>query len=132
MASDHDAVDCTLKAYFKALNASDAEACVSLYAKDGVTMAQNFQTQKGVDDILVWYKKTFEAITLSVSVDVKEIIIASDNYAFARTASEGTQKVKQTGETTKESNQELFVLEKVGNEWKIGRYCFCTTNPPKI
>ncbi len=28
-----------------------------------------------------------------------------------------------------ETNQELFILQKLGGDWKIARYCFCTTKP---
>ena len=131
VTSDSDAIKAVLNAYRDALVASSVDGCVSLYAKDGVTMAQNFPTQVGQDAIKVWYAKTFEAITLSVKFDIKEVVVASDEYAFARTTSAGTQKVNKTGETSQEGNQELFVIKKVDGDWKIARYCFCTTNPAK-
>jgi hypothetical protein len=28
-------------------------------------------------------------------------------------------------------NQELFVFQKIDDAWKIARYCFSTTNPPR-
>ena len=92
-------------------------------------MAQGFPTQVGHDAIREWYTNVFKAINLDVELDIKEVIVTSDEYAFARTSSSGTQKVLQTGGTSKESNQELFVLQKVGGEWKIARYCFSTQNP---
>ena len=49
----------------------------------------------------------------------------------ARTNSAGSVKVNVTGQTSREANQELFLFQKVGNEWKIARYCFSTTNPPR-
>jgi hypothetical protein len=30
-----------------------------------------------------------------------------------------------------EANQELFVFQKIDGTWKIARYCFSTTNPPR-
>ncbi len=30
-----------------------------------------------------------------------------------------------------EANQELFIFRKVGDDWKIARYSFSTTNPPR-
>jgi uncharacterized protein (TIGR02246 family) len=127
MSSDQEAIKKTLLAYGKALVAADVSTIVKLYAKDGVTMAQNFPTQVGHDAIREWYTRCFEAIALDVEFDFKEVVVASDEYAFARTTSSGTQKVQ--GQTSKESNQELFVMQKVGGEWKIARYSFSTQNP---
>jgi hypothetical protein len=64
-----------------------------------------------------------------VNFDIKDIVVTSNEYAFARTSSAGTQKVVQIGETSQEANQELFVLQKVGGEWKIARCCFNSMNP---
>jgi uncharacterized protein (TIGR02246 family) len=131
MPSDSEAIKATLNDYRDALVSSNVDPIVKLYAKDGVTMAQNFQTQIGHDAIREWYTQCFKAITLIVEFEIKEVVLASDEYAFARTSSSGTQKVNQTGQSSKEANQELFVMQKVDGEWKIARYCFCTMNPAK-
>jgi len=34
-------------------------------------------------------------------------------------------------QSSPEANQELFVFQKVDSDWKIARYCFSTTNPPR-
>lgn len=131
VTSDSDAIKATLNAYRDALVASDAKGCAKLYAADGVTMAQGFPTQIGNAAVEAWYFKCFEAIALNVKFDIQEVHVVSEKYGFARTTSAGTQKVNATGATSEEANQELFVLEKVDKEWKIARYCFSTTNPPK-
>ena len=130
MSSDSEAIKATLNAYRDALVSSDVAAVLKLYAKDGVTMAQGFPTQVGHEAVEGWYTKCFELITLNVKFDIKEVVVASDEYAFARTASTGTQKQNKSGATSNEGNQELFVMQKVDGEWKIARYCFSTTNPP--
>lgn len=73
----------------------------------------------------------FEAITLSVRFDVAEIRVVAADWAFARTNSAGMAKVNATGEGGPEANQELFVFQKIAGGWKIARYCFSTTNPPR-
>ena len=128
--SESDAIKACLNAYRDALVASDVPAVLKLYAEDGVTMAQNFETQVGHDDIKTWYTKCFELITLDVKFDIKEAVPVSEEYGFARTTSAGTQKQNATGETSKEANQELFVVKKVNGKWLIARYCFSSTNPP--
>jgi hypothetical protein len=73
----------------------------------------------------------FTAITLSVNFNIAEIHQIAPEWAIARTNSAGTVKVKVTGGGGPEANQELFVFQKVDGTWKIARYCFSTTNPPR-
>jgi len=131
VSSPDAAIRSTLNAYRDALVASDASSIVPLYVEDGVTMAQHSPTQIGHKAIEEWYTKCFELLTLDVEFTIEEVVVASDEYAFARTSSKGIQKFNATGQMSKEANQELFVMQKVGGEWKIARYCFCTMNPPK-
>lgn len=92
-------------------------------------MAQHFSTAVGSEAIAAAYDKTFAMITLSVDFDIIEIVEMGEEYAFARTASAGKVQMKAGGESA-EANQELFVLRKESGEWKIARYCFCSTLPP--
>jgi uncharacterized protein (TIGR02246 family) len=109
VASNIEAIKATLNAYRDALVASSVDDCVKLYAEDGVTMAQGFPTQVGHDAVKVWYTKCFETLTLDVKFDIREVIVASDQYAFARTNSAGTQKINKTGKISEEANQEVCV-----------------------
>jgi ketosteroid isomerase-like protein len=131
MSSAEAQIKKTLEAYRDALVASDASACASLYARDGVVMAQGFPTQVGHANVSAWYKLCFSLIQLDVEFSFHEIVVVSDKYGFARTSSAGTQKMLSTGHVSNEGNQELFVMAKEGNDWKIGRYCFSTTNGPE-
>ncbi|KAE9381980.1 hypothetical protein N431DRAFT_360521 [Stipitochalara longipes BDJ] len=118
-----------LRAYQTALNASSTSSVLPLYTSSGVFMAQHFSTAVGTEAIAAAYDKTFDMITLAVDFDIIEIVEMSEEYAFARTASKGKVQIKGGGESD-EANQELFVLKKEGGEWKIERYCFCSTLPP--
>ena len=131
MSSNEESIKALLNAYRDALVSSSVPDVIKLYAPDGVVMPPTFQTQIGHDAVETWYNKCFEAITLTVTFGIKEVIVVSDEYAFARTTSAGTQKQNATGKTSEEGNQELFVLKKVEGEWKIARYCFCITNRRK-
>jgi ketosteroid isomerase-like protein len=66
-----------------------------------------------------------------VEFKVAEVVQVAPDWAFARTNSAGTVKVHATGTCSPEANQELFVFQKIGGGWKIARYCFSTTNPPR-
>jgi uncharacterized protein (TIGR02246 family) len=129
--SDAQAITTLLEEYEKALNHSDTEAVMKLYTEDGVFMPQHFPSSVGAGAVRQAYDGVFGAIRLTVKFNIQEVQAVSPEWAFARTNSAGTVLFHATGESSAEANQELFVLEKVEGEWKIARYCFSTTNPPR-
>lgn len=131
MNANEQAVAAVLAKYQDALNQSDTNAVMKLYASDGVFMPQHFPSSVGADAVRKAYDAVFLAITLSVKFDVAEIHQIAPDWAIARTNSAGTVKVKATGGGGPEANQELFVFQKIDGAWKIARYCFSTTNPPR-
>jgi uncharacterized protein (TIGR02246 family) len=131
MNANEQAVAAALSKYEEALNQSDTNAVMKLYAPDGVFMAQNFPSSVGADAVRKAYDAVFKAIKLSVKFNVAEVIEVAPNWVFARTNSAGTVKIHATGQTSAEANQELFVFQKIDSAWKIARYCFSTTNPPR-
>jgi ketosteroid isomerase-like protein len=104
---------------------------VKCYDTDSIVMAQHFPATVGLDNIKPLYEMIFKTISLRVEFTIHEIHETASDWAWARTSSAGTQTVHASGGTSKEENSELFVLKKTGEEWKIARYCFCTSNPPK-
>lgn len=131
-ASDRKNIESVLATYERALNASDTDTVMTLYADDGVFMAQHSAPNVGREAVRRAYDRVFAAIDLDVRFTVDEVIQASSQWAFARTRSEGFVTVNATGDKAPEGNQELFVFEKQDSgEWKIARYIFSTTNPPR-
>jgi uncharacterized protein (TIGR02246 family) len=125
------AVSAVLARYQDALNVSDTNKVMPLYAEDGVFMPQHSQSAVGAAAVRQAYDAVFRAIKLSVTFKVAEVVVMSPDWAFARTNSAGTVTVHATGATSAEGNQELFIFKKGSDgTWKIARYCFCTTNPP--
>jgi ketosteroid isomerase-like protein len=94
-------------------------------------MPQHFPSSVGADAVREAYDAVFKTIQLTVKFNLAEVVEMSPNWAFARTNSVGKVKVHATGQSSPESNQELFVFQKVAGDWKIARYCFSTTNPPR-
>jgi uncharacterized protein (TIGR02246 family) len=131
MNANEQAVAAVLAKYQDALNQSDTEAVMKLYASDGVFMPQNSPSSVGADAVRKAYDTVFKAIKLSVKFNVAEVVEMAPDWVFARTNSAGTVKVHATGEGGPEANQELFVFQKIDGAWKIARYCFATTNPPR-
>jgi uncharacterized protein (TIGR02246 family) len=129
MNADEKAIAAVLAKYQDALNQSRTDAVMKLYASDGVFMPQNSPSSVGTQAVRKAYDAVFNAITLNVKFDIAEIRQLAPDWAFARTNSVGRVKVHRTGESAPEGNQELFLFQKIGGEWKIARYCFSTTNP---
>ena len=131
MNADEKAVASVLAQYQNALNQSNTDAVMKLYSPDGVFMSQHFPSSVGADAVRKAYLAVFGAITLSVEFKVAEVVQVAPDWAFARTNSAGTVEVHATGTSSPEANQELFVFQKIGGAWKIARYCFSATNPPR-
>ena len=131
MNANEEAVAAVLAKYQDALNQSDTEAVMKLYASDGVFMPQHSPSSIGTDAVRKAYEAVFKTIKLTVKFNVAEVLEMAPNWVLARTNSAGKVKVHATGEGGPEGNQELFVFQKIEGAWKIARYCFCTTNPPR-
>ncbi|MBV8136787.1 MAG: SgcJ/EcaC family oxidoreductase [Deltaproteobacteria bacterium] len=129
MNAEEKAIAAVLAKYQDALNQSNTDAVMKLYAADGVFMPQNSPSSVGAQAVRKAYDAVFDAIKLTVKFDIAEVRQLGPEWAFARTNSAGRVKVNATGETSAEGNQELFVFQKIEDTWKIARYCFSTTNP---
>jgi len=130
--TDRAQIEGVLGVYEKALNASDTAAAISVYEADGVFMPQNSPSQVGTDALRGAYDRVFKAITLNVDFEIVEIVQMAPTWAFVRTNSAGTVTVNATGDKGPEANQELFIFHKGDDDvWKIARYAFSTTNPPR-
>ena len=130
-ATDESAIRDILTRYERALNTSDTGAVMSLYTEDGVFMPQHFPSSVGAKAVKRAYDGVFGMIKLNVKFEIIEVHVVAPNWAFARTNSSGTVTVLANKSGAPEANQELFVFQKVGEDWKIARYCFSTTNPPR-
>jgi uncharacterized protein (TIGR02246 family) len=124
------AVADALVRYERILNTSDLDAALDLYAPDGVFMPQNSPSSVGADAVRTAYELVFKTITLRVQFSVAEVRQLAPDWVFARTNSSGTSTDHATGVTSSEGNQELFIFQRIGGDWKISRYCFSTTLRP--
>jgi uncharacterized protein (TIGR02246 family) len=79
--------------YEAALNASDVDAVMELYASDGVFMPQHSPSSVGSAAVRRAYEAVFHTITLRVTFDIVEVRQIAPDWAFARTNSAGTVRV---------------------------------------
>jgi uncharacterized protein (TIGR02246 family) len=132
MTANEQAVAEVLAAYGAALNASDTDAVMPLYAEDGVFMPPYSASAVGMGAVRKAYDAVFKAIKLTVKFKAAEIVEMSPDWVFARTNSAGTTLDHATGATSAEANQELFIFRKDRDgKFKIARYSFSTTNPQR-
>jgi uncharacterized protein (TIGR02246 family) len=131
MTSNEKAVAAVLAAYNLALNSSDTNQVMPLYADDGVFMPPYSQSAVGLAQVRKAYDAVFKAIQLTVKFEIAEIVEMSPEWVFARTNSAGQTLNHATGKTSAEGNQELFLFRKgQDGKFKIARYSFSPTNPP--
>lgn len=131
MNANEKAIADVLAKYQDALNNSDTNAVMRLYADDGVFMPPYSQSAVGESAVRQAYEAVFRMIKLSVKFSVAEVVEMAPNWVFARTNSAGTTTINATGAKSAEANQELFIFGKGGDgSWKIARYSFSSTNPP--
>jgi uncharacterized protein (TIGR02246 family) len=127
-----DAISKLLANYNDALNASSTDDVIPLYAEDGVFMPPYSESAVGAVAVRNAYDAVFRAITFNVKFTVAEIVELGPGWAFARTNSAGTTSDHATGAKSQEQNQELFIFKKDHDgAWKIARYSFSPTNPPR-
>jgi uncharacterized protein (TIGR02246 family) len=122
MAAEHEIRD-LLTTYERSLNTSDATLATACYTSDGVFMPTTLPTASGgaLHDA---YARIFDAIRLDVEFTIDELVVASDEVAYALTRSNGTQTTLATGAESAESNREVFIFGHHDGAWKISRYLF--------
>ncbi|KAF7559746.1 hypothetical protein G7046_g4413 [Stylonectria norvegica] len=127
--SDVEEITAVLQSYGTALRKQDVKGILELYTEDGVMMPPHFSASVGTQDLRDSYTRIFSTIQLVVSFEFDEIVVMSPEWAFARTTAEGTKTMLSTQESERHSNQELFIMNKARENWKIARYAFSTMKP---
>jgi len=109
--------------YQIALNNEEIEKISTLYSKQAIFLPPEIPAINGVEEIVSTYEYLFSQFDFDLEFDIKEVVI-SENFAYVISNSEGkiTLESSETEETSK--NQEIFILIKEGNDWKISRYMF--------
>ena len=125
--TNQEQIRSVLDRYQAALNASDVDAVLALYAADGVFMPTNAPTAAGTTAVRAAYEHVFGTIKLDIAFSIDEIVI-DDTVAFAATGSKGQVTILAEQVTAPEENRELFVFQKSDGVWKIARYMFNKTS----
>jgi len=109
--------------YQNVLNNEEIEKIPTLFSEQAIFMPPDIPAINGVEEIGLTYEYLFSQFDFELEFDIKEIVIL-ENFAYVHSNSEGTiiLESNKTEETSK--NQEIFILIKEGNDWKISKYMF--------
>jgi len=80
-------IESVLLSYETALNASDTDTVMTVFASDGVFMAPNSPSVIGADSIRAAYAGIFQTISFDRELRIEEIEQVATNWAFVRTSS---------------------------------------------
>jgi len=119
--SDEAKIRELISEYQIALNNEEIEKIPTLYSDQAIFMPPDIPAIKGVEEIVLTYEYLFGQFDFELEFDIKEVVI-SENFAYVFSNSEGTIESNETEESSK--NQEIFILIKEGDDWKISRYMF--------
>jgi len=121
--SDEAKIRELISGYQIALNNEEIEKISTLYSEQAIFMPPEIPPIKGVEEIVLTYEYIFSQFDFELEFDIKEVVI-SENFAYVHSNSEGTITLEsdETEETSK--NQEIFILIKEGDDWKISKYMF--------
>lgn len=119
-----------IRSYEKALNASDVDGVIRLYAEDGIFMPSTKPTAAGIEQVMQAYRHVFRALDLNVAFHIKEIVLRGE-IAFVRTVSDGKISLLKENKTILNDSRELFVVKRINGDWKIYRYIFNEASQPK-
>lgn len=136
---DVTAIRALLQTYTTALHSRSVPAAVSLYMHDGVFMAPGHAAAAGTEALQAAYTRVFAGGRLEVGFEFNEVVVMAEGWAFARTEARGRKVVlenregggggeREVGEV-EAANQELFVLRKREEGWRIARYAFSSMRP---
>ncbi|KAJ4298282.1 hypothetical protein N0V90_006182 [Kalmusia sp. IMI 367209] len=129
VSSDKEQITTLLHSYGKVLASHSMDDLLSLYTTDGVMMAPGFQPAVGSHALKSSYERIFSTIKLEIEFTIDEIVVMSDEWAFARTTAEGTKYWLKKGTQERHHNQEIFICRKEDGKWKIARYIFSSMKP---
>jgi len=110
-------------AYQIALNNEEIEKIPTLYSKQAIFMPPEIPAINGVEEIVLTYEYLFSQFDFELDFDIKEVVI-SENFAYVLSNSEGTITLENSETEEISKNQEIFILIKEGDNWKISRYMF--------
>ena len=123
MEGDEAKIRELISVYQIALNNEEIEKISTLYSEQAIFMPPDILPINGVEEIGLTYEYLFSQFDFELEFDIIEVVI-SENFAYVHSNSEGTITLESSGTEETSKNQEIFILIKEGDDWKISKYMF--------
>ncbi len=123
MEGDEAKIRELISGYQIALNNEEIEKISTLYSEQAIFMPPDVPAIKGVEEIGLTYEYLFSQFDFELEFDIKQVVI-SENFAYVLSNSEGTITLENNEIEETSKNQEIFILIKEGDDWKISKYMF--------
>ena len=129
-AAELDDLDRTRDAHVAALNTNDPDAWVACFAPDAVQMPPNDPPNIGTDHIRAWSSGMLAAFRAEFSLDIDEVTLAGDDWAFER----GTYTIgltpKAGGTPIRDTGKYLTIYRRqTDHSWLMARDIWNSNNP---
>lgn len=124
------AIEGLLNKYQERLANNDINGILDLYSTDPVFIPEYAAASVGRDAVRKAYEWVFATLKLHGQFAFHDVEVIEDT-ARVRTTSTGHFRVVATGAEGDVANSELFVLKLQSGAWKIHRYIFTSSAPPR-
>jgi uncharacterized protein (TIGR02246 family) len=129
-AAQLEDLDRTRDAHVAALNANDADAWVACFAPDAVQMPPNDPPNIGTDDIQAWSSGMLAALRAEFSLDIDEVELAGDDWAFERGTYTIALTPKAGGTPIHDAGKYLTIYRRqTDHSWLMARDIWNSNNP---
>jgi uncharacterized protein (TIGR02246 family) len=123
-------LDRTRDAHVAALNAGDPDAWVACFARDAAQMPPNEPPNIGAQNIRAWSSGMLTAFRAEFSLDIDEVELAGDDWAFER----GTYTIgltpKSGGSPIHDNGKYLTIYQRQTDQsWLMARDIWNSNNP---
>jgi uncharacterized protein (TIGR02246 family) len=123
-------LDRTRDAHVAALNAGDPDAWVACFARDAAQMPPNEPPNIGTENIRAWSSGMLTAFRAEFSLDIDEVELAGDDWAFER----GTYTIgltpKSGGSPIHDNGKYLTIYQRqTDRSWLMARDIWNSNNP---
>jgi uncharacterized protein (TIGR02246 family) len=129
-AAQLEDLDRTRDAHIAALNTNDPDAWVACFAPDAVQMPPNDPPNIGTDHIRAWSSGMLAAFRAEFSLDIDEVKLAGDDWAFECGTYTIALTPKAGGTPIRDTGKYLTIYHRqTDHSWLMARDIWNTNNP---
>jgi uncharacterized protein (TIGR02246 family) len=129
-AAQLEDLDRTRDAHVAGLNTNDADAWVACFAPDAVQMPPNDPPNIGTDGIRAWSSGMLAAFHAEFSLDIDEVELAGDDWAFEGGTYTIALTAKAGGTSMRDTGKYLTIYRRqTDHSWLMARDIWNSNNP---